>query len=215
MYKLFYVVFVLLNVILASSAHSTLTVKVEDTNLTICIEQTMQKKGYSNIEQLLTLKCHNKNVKSIIGLEAFTNLTNLSLYNNQIVSADLSKLTKLEHVNFAKNKLTTIQLQGLQKLESLYLFKNNLTTIDFKGLKSLTKMRIMQNQLEALDISPLISIVEIYLWDNKLEDLQINGLIYLKFMDVKQNPMPDELYDFYDEQEGITISHDGNADDWK
>jgi hypothetical protein len=32
---------------------------------------------------------------------------------------------------------------------------------------------------------------------------------------VKQNPMADELYDFYDKQSGITISHDGNVDDWK
>jgi protein phosphatase 1 regulatory subunit 7 len=54
-----------------------------------------------------------------------------------------------------------------------------------------------------------------YFFDNQLEDLQITGLEKLTFLDVKQNPMPDELYDFYDKQEGIVISHDGNADDWQ
>jgi len=73
----------------------------------------------------------------------------------------------------------------------------------------------MQNQLNKLEISPLQSLVESYLWDNQLEDLQITGLDKLEFLDVKQNPMPDELYDFYDQHTGITISHDGNADDWK
>ena len=73
----------------------------------------------------------------------------------------------------------------------------------------------MQNKLTELDISPLQSLTEAYLWDNQLEDLQITGLDKLEFLGVKQNPMPDELYDFYDQQSGITISHDGNADDWK
>ena len=65
------------------------------------------------------------------------------------------------------------------------------------------------------DITPLKSLQQGHIFDNQLEDLSIEGLNNLEFLDVKQNSMPDELYDFYDEQEGIVISHDGNADDWK
>jgi len=70
---------------------------------------------------------------------------------------------------------------------------------------SLTKMRVMQNKLTALGISPLQCLTEAYLWDNQLEDLQITGLDKLEFLGVKKNPMPDELYDFYDQQSLATM----------
>jgi hypothetical protein len=31
---------------------------------------------------------------------------------------------------------------------------------------------------------------------------------------VRHNPMPDELYEDMDALPGVTILHDGNADDW-
>lgn len=191
------------------------TLILEDEALQKCVMQSMKKYGFSQPQQLLALKCHNQDIKSVSGIEQFTSLESLSLFGNNITRADLTALKALKHINLAKNDLTHLRIEGLRHLETLYLFKNELTTINFDGLLSLTKMRVMQNKLSVLDISPLQSLTEAYLWDNQLEDLQITGLTKLEFLDVKQNPMPDELYDFYDQQSGITISHDGNADDWK
>ncbi|GLR72164.1 leucine-rich repeat domain-containing protein [Agaribacter marinus] len=196
---------------LATSAN----VDVADQALSECISKAMKKAKVEESTKLNKLKCHNKGIKNIDGIQAFTGLTSLSLFGNSIVNADLTPLSKLTHLNLAKNKLKSLSIRALPSLETLYLFKNELQTLDFTGVSSLKKMRIMQNNLNALDITPLLSLEEAYLWDNKLEDLQITGLNKLKFLDVKQNPMPDELYDFYDKQKGITISHDGNADDWK
>jgi len=202
-------------IFLATNLQAVDLSSIDDTALQTCIQQTMDKEGLNNPVELTKLKCHNKGIKSLNGLEQFASLQSLSLFGNRISSANLVSLKQLTHINLAKNNLTTLEIKGLKLLESLYLFKNKLSTIDFEGVGSLTKMRVMQNQLTALDISPLQSLTEAYLWDNQLEDLQITGLDRLKFLDVKQNPMPDELYDFYDQQTGITISHDGNADDWK
>lgn len=188
---------------------------VTDNALNACIQKAMEKAEIEHAEKLETLKCHNKGIRNIDGLSQFKNLQSLSLFGNNINRADLTSLKQLKHLNLARNSLNQLQIKGLNQLETLYLFKNKLDTIDFHGLGALTKMRIMQNKLTALDISPLTSLSEAYLWDNQLEDLQINGLTQLTFLDVKQNPMPDELYDFYDQQTGVTISHDGNADDWK
>lgn len=204
-----------LAVSLNTTVHAANSFTVEDSALQICIVQSMEKHGVSQAEQLITLKCHNKGIRSISGLEQLTSLESLSLFGNSISSADLTTLKALKHINLAKNSLANLQINDLKNLETLYLFKNKLSTINFKGVGSLTKMRIMQNKLNLLDISPLYSLTEAYLWDNQLKDLQIAGLDNLEFLDVKQNPMPDELYDFYDKQSGITISHDGNADDWK
>ena len=47
-----------------------------------------------------------------------------------------------------------------------------------------------------------------------MEHIDIYSLPKMKYMDVRQNPMPDELYEEMDKLKGTTILHDGNADDW-
>ncbi|MFM9745554.1 hypothetical protein ACKI2C_49220, partial [Streptomyces brasiliscabiei] len=73
------------------------------------------------------------------------------------------------------------------------------------GLSALHTVRMMQNKLTKLDISPLTQLKMGYFFDNQLTDLQITGLNELEFLDVRQNPMSDELYDFYDQQAGVVI----------
>lgn len=186
-----------------------------DKNLADCVNQTATKNAWTDTVQVLKLKCHSAGIKRADELLHFTSLLSLSLYNNRLEELDLRSLKQLKTLNLANNRLQKIQLTGLENLGSLYLFRNQLTTVDLTGLSSLKVLRIMQNQLLSIDIRPLKALEKAYLFDNQLEDLPITGLDKLRFLDVKQNPMPDELYDFYDEQDGIVISHDGNADDWQ
>lgn len=213
--KFVYTTTLLFSIGFGSSVFANNTLAIDDSALKACIEKSIQKAKISQTQSLVSLKCHNKGIVNVSGIEHLLALENLSLFGNDIKVADLRALVNLKSLNLAKNKLTQLNITGLHQLEVLYIFKNKLTTLNFTGLGALQKMRIMQNKLNHLDISPLSSLKEAYLWDNQLEDLKITGLTKLTFLDVKQNPMPDELYDFYDTQEGITISHDGNADDWK
>lgn len=194
---------------------SALAINVEDPALEKCIQEAMQKESITAIQDLNKLRCHSQDIESVVGIDELSGLEYLSLFANDIQEADLRSLKQLTYLNLAKNKLTTLKIAHLNRLETVFLFNNKLRTLDMSGLSSLKKFRIMQNQLKVLDLSDALLLEEIYLWDNQLEDLDITGLNHLSFMDVKQNPMPDELYDFFDEQEGIVISHDGNADDWK
>lgn len=186
-----------------------------DKNLQSCVEQQAQEHGWQDVSEVTELQCHNTGIESADELQLFTGLTQLSLFNNNLTKLDLRPLKKLQLLNLANNDLTELQIVGLNQLETLYLFRNKLRTLDLSGLTAVKKIRLMQNRLTKLDITPLTSLETGYLFDNKLEDLQITGLNKLTFLDVRQNPMPDELYDFYDEQQGIMISHDGNADDWQ
>lgn len=186
-----------------------------DQSLGQCVLKQAANNDWQTVEQVTALKCHKAGVEIVQDLSKFTQLQRLSLYNNKIENADLTELTQLKTLNLASNKLRTLNITGLGKLETLFLFKNKLTRLDLSGLSSVKKLRLMQNNLVELDITPLQSLETGYFFDNQLEDLQITGLDKLTFLDVKQNPMPDELYDFYDKQQGIVISHDGNADDWQ
>jgi len=187
----------------------------QDTALTQCVLSNAKKHNWQMAKQINKLKCHGMKINSLTGINALDNLVHLSLFNNNIEQADLRVLTKLASINIANNKLKTIKLTGLKNLTTLYLFKNKLQTVDFTGLSKLKKIRITNNRLNHLELSPLTSLEKAYFFDNKLEDLMLQGLPKLKFVEVRQNPMPDEVYDRYDELDGITIVHDGNADDWK
>jgi len=187
----------------------------QDDKLKQCVMTAAGKAGWKNTEQVTRLKCHKAGIENAQAVAQLTALTNLSLFSNHISTLDLRPLTQLKQLNIANNRLKTLQIAGLEKLEVLYLFRNKLKQLDTKGLTSLKKVRMMQNKLEVLDITPMKALETGYFFDNELEDLSIEGLSKLTFLDVRQNPMPDELYDFYDEQEGMVISHDGNADDWK
>ena len=186
-----------------------------DQNLGNCVLDTARKNNWLNVAEITELSCHNADIQSADEVAQFTSLKTLSLFNNNISQLDLRPLKQLEFLNLANNALESLHISGLSRLETLYLFRNKLQTVDLSGLSSVKKIRLMQNGLKKLDITALTSLEAGYLFDNDLEDLQITGLNSLQFLDVKHNPMPDELYDFYDEQEGIIINHDGNSDDWK
>lgn len=199
----------------AYSADWLATLSIKDKALKACIHALATKNKWQNIEQVETIKCHSKGIENLNGLEAFRQLKSLSLFNNKLVHADLRAFQQLENINISNNKLTKIQLTNLNKLTTLYLFKNRLTTVDFTGLSKLNKLRITNNQLSTLDISPLVALKKAYFFNNELEDLVVKGLANLTFIELRQNPMPDEVYDRYDAIEGVTIIHDGNADDWQ
>jgi len=186
-----------------------------DKALASCVNSTAEKQSWQYVSQVTKLKCHAMGIESGAGLEQLTALNDLSLFNNQLKSLDLSTLKTLESLNLANNQLENLRITGLFKLKTLYLFKNKLVSLDLSGLHAVTKLRAMQNRFIQLNIQPLTALKKAYLFDNKLEDLKIAGLQQLQFLDVKQNPMPDAVYDRFDELEDITIIHDGNADDWK
>lgn len=200
---------------ISSVAQSLQDLEWQDEALQECVEKAARNNQWTRIVEVTALKCHKAGIINAQKLSEFVGLKSLSLYSNKITELDLRQLQDLEFLNLANNKLKELKINGLGKLHTVYLFRNKLKTVDLSGLSSVQKIRLMQNGMTELDITPLKSLETGYFFDNELEDLQITGLAKLTFLDVKQNPMPDELYDFYDEQEGVVISHDGNADDWQ
>lgn len=207
--------FILFCGIKSSIAAQVLEAVVSDENLAKCLNKQIAANNIKSTDELTKLKCHGKNIKQLEGLEHFSNLTSISLFNNKLTEVDLTSFKNLTFVNIANNRLKSAKIHGLKQLETLYLFKNQLTYIDFTGLTKVKKIRITNNLLNNIDISPLTSLEKGYFFDNKLEDLVVKNLPNLSFIELRQNPMPDEVYDRYDAIDGMTIVHDGNADDWK
>lgn len=186
----------------------------KDQALQACIEATAKKKGWTSPEQVLALKCHKKNIRSIDGLEKLVNLKSLSLFNNQVSEGDFSQLKSLEDLNIARNKIKSLALVSMPELKKLYVFSGQTSSLTLEDLPKLELIKANDNKMTSFAYKALPKMEKIYIFDNELEDIDIYQLPSMKYMDCRQNPMSDELYDKMDEIETATILHDGNADDW-
>ncbi|MFL0805091.1 MAG: hypothetical protein K6L81_15370 [Agarilytica sp.] len=189
-------------------------IAISDLNFRQCIHELSQKNNWQRPEDFLAIKCHNKNITRLDGIERFVNLETLSLHKNQISSINIGALTKLKRLNLARNNIKTLHLSNLLRLTEVFIFGNSLTQLEIHTLPKLQKLKASGNQLISFKYSALPALTKIYMFDNKMEHIDIHNLPSMKYMDVRQNPMPDPLYEEMDKLKGVTILHDGNADDW-
>lgn len=187
---------------------------IPDNQLSACVERIARDNNWLTPDKFTEITCHNKGIKSLDGLHSFVNVEKLSFYKNKISTVDLTPYTLLKHVNLARNKIQVLHVSSLKLLEVLYLFNNNIESLSLSHLPVLNILKSNSNNMHTFSYDHVDQLKKIYLFDNQLKDIDIHSLPQLKYMDVRQNPMPDTLYEDMDKKNGITILHDGNADDW-
>ncbi len=134
--------------------------------------------GCGSQPRLNTLKLYNNQIKSLKGLEEFSNcprLSQIELFNNQITDLcefePLSHLRSLRVITLNKNKITELNItHNVPKLRKIYLDKNQINKI--VSIKNLPKLRYI-----ALDHNNL----------TKIEN--ISNLTKLRFLSVDDNPI--------------------------
>lgn len=189
---------------------------VKDEALQQCLEELGNDKGWLEPEDFTSVSCHGKGIQSLQGLELFTRAENLSFHNNDIrtFDIDLRSFSQLKTLNLGRNGLTEFHLRDLNSLEELFIFSNALEKITLLDLEQLKLIRANNNQVMQFEYRNLPSIKKIYIFNNELEEFNIYELPAIEYMDCRENPMPDELYDQMDKMETVTFLHDGNAEDW-
>ncbi|MES2673127.1 MAG: leucine-rich repeat domain-containing protein [Pseudomonadota bacterium] len=208
-------IFYFITLWIMSNAANAFDVVLEDKNLQDCILQLKQQKQWSTIAAVTEIECHNKNIRTLAGIEKFTQLKKISLYNNEITEAKLSNLPNLQHLNLAKNKMHDLSISDFQALESLYAFGNKLTRLKLSNLPKLQQIKANDNLIVEFHYQDLPALEKMYLFNNKMVDMDIYHLPLARYIDIRQNPMPDKLYEEMDKLKGITFLHDGNAKDWQ
>jgi hypothetical protein len=84
-------------------------------------------------------------IKSIVGIEAFANLTMLQIENQQVATIDVSKLVNLIRLSLWQEPITTIDLSKNLKLETLGLSETSLKTVDISMLSALLEIDFQQD----------------------------------------------------------------------
>jgi len=153
-------------------------VSFPDSNLEKVIRAKLnQPSGDIHRSDLLTMDdlwAEAKGIANLSGLGQCTNLTGLSLIDNDISDvSELSSLTKLRGLNLIVNQITdTSPLAAIITLEQLHLSQNQIQDITpLAGLTNLQQMGLRYNQIT--DLSPL------------------SGLMNLGYLDLTGNDIAD------------------------
>ena len=106
----------------------------------------------ANIVNITSLNVHSKGIRDLTGIEAFTSLTYLSCWGNQLTSLDLSSNTALTNLSCFLNQLTHLDVSNNTRLTYLSCAANQLTNLDVSLNVALTSLDCSENRLTSLNL---------------------------------------------------------------
>lgn len=112
-------------------------------------------------------------IKSLKGIEFFTELNRLGCWHNELTALDLSKNTKLQKIYCHNNKLTSLNVTKCPEIISLDCGYNELPAIDVSNNTKLDRLNLVNNKLTSVDISKLAVIRHFYCGGNQLTSLDV------------------------------------------
>ena len=151
-----------------------------------------------------------ESIKSLKGIEFFTEIWMLSCVYNDLTEIDLSHNKKLEYLNCLGNKLEKLNVSECPLLETFYCGFNNLqsidvsenkqlkdfscsenplNTLDVSQNKELEKLGCTGNNLTELDVSENKKLKELWCYQNKLSSLDLENQKELEVLGCRENPL--------------------------
>lgn len=135
---------------------------------------------------------YGNNIKSLKGIEYFTNLEKLDCSKNFLSELDVTQNLKLTYLDCSSNILTTIDVNPLQELEYLSINANRFTAIDVTNNPKLIHLDCGMNNgsmtaddgITSIDVSrnPLLEYLSVYY--TNLSTLDVTKNPKLKYLDI-------------------------------
>lgn len=107
------------------------------------------------------LDCSGLGLKSLSGVELFSNLEVLDASDNDLGAVDLSHLSHLRVVDLSENDLRNLDLDGHGSLVSLNVSDNSMDLLDLGGCTALQTLTCPGNDLARLDLSDCTALTEL------------------------------------------------------
>ncbi len=142
----------------------------------------------SNISSLTTLTATNQNIVALTGIEAFTDLETLEVFDNKIETLDVSSNTNLITLRCYRNNITELVIGDNANLTELRCFENQLTSMDVSSLTGLELLSCSDNnQITNIDVSNSPNLYSLYSSSVSLETLNISNNPSLEILNVPNN----------------------------
>ena len=113
-------------------------------------------------------------IKSLKGIEYFTELTELDVSQNELTELDVSQNTKLQYLFCTSNKLTSLDVSANKALLDLMCNNNQLTKLDVSNNTALLYLNCYDNKLTELDVSKNTQLYDIMCGYNQLTTLDVS-----------------------------------------
>lgn len=191
--------------LLLSLYGNTQTVAIPDENfekalISLKIDDEFDGKiDLSRAKEVTELDIRGKEIKSLVGLEAFTNLKSIACSENKIEEANFDLNPQLEYIIILRNRLTKLEVSknlnlvklscsynrltnltlASPKLVTIFCDNNNLVSLNVGSCLGLRGLYANKNSLNTLDISNNVNLINLECPLNRLEsiDLSQNGLL--------------------------------------
>ena len=128
-------------------------------------------------------------IKSLKGIEFFTEIEGLYCHDNLLTELDVSKNTALKELYCSRNQLKSLDVSKNTALTTLNCGDNQLTALDVSKNTALTTLNCYGNQLTALDISGCTALEELYCSNNQLTTLDVSGCTALTELSCSLNQL--------------------------
>lgn len=133
---------------------------------------------------------YNNTIKSLRGIEYFTNLKALECINTKITNIDVSKNAKLVKLNCYNNEIINLTLGNKPELTKLQCQNNQITTLDVTQCPKLTKLYCGHNQITSLNVTRCPELTELSCTGNQLDKLDLRYCESLNELNCVGNRMP-------------------------
>lgn len=105
-----------------------------------------------SINTITSLDVNRTGITDLTGIQDFTMLQSLSVYNNNLISLDVSKNLNLITLECMSTALTALDVSKNIALENLYCYSNELTTLDVSKNINLKVLDCHFNNLTTLNL---------------------------------------------------------------
>lgn len=164
----------------------------------------------TDVSEIQFLDIAGLNIKSLNGLEHFTNLEQLVCAGNPITSIDIHANTKLKQLDCSNTKIQTIDFSGHPSLQEFYssfgiltdlnlsdcpnltavvCSQNCVQSVDLSGSPAITTLALDANDLQSIDLSDNVNLNSVNLGINRLSGLDLSHLSNLTHLDVRSNQL--------------------------
>ncbi len=132
--------------------------------------------------------CTRQNVKSVVGIEFFENITAFYCDDNQITNIDISNNTQLEFFTCSRNNLTSLDVsQNTELKDELDCRQNPITSLDISNNAKLTRLICVDCKLEELDLTHNPDMAQVFCDSNELTSLDISHNLKLQQLTCSNN----------------------------
>ena len=103
-------------------------------------------------ESVTSMNCPIEGIKSMEGIEKFTNLLTLNCNTNELTTLSLVYNTKLKEINCYGNTLTSLDVSGCVDLTRLVCGSNSISSLNLSKNQSLVFLDCSYNDIKVLNI---------------------------------------------------------------